>query len=169
MGEWEGEITHEINTELDDESYEIAISGDPEDGSEGFDDVYIEPSEGRPVISYTKHFSGCCGADGGTLYLDIDLTTLSSIFSSNQKTYEHSVFVLDSAGAVIAHPSLIGENPWKQYRRLIRVADLNDPVASASYTKIRSEGQIFRILRFRMRAGWCRSPLSLNFLIDHGT
>ena len=149
VGEWEGEITHEINTELDDESYEIAISGYPEDGSEGFDDVYIEPSEGRPVISYTQHFSGCCGADGGTLYIDMGLTTLSSIFSSNQKTYEHSVFVLDSAGAVIAHPSLIGENPWKQYRRLVRVADLNDPVASAIYTKIRSEGSNFQDLEIQ--------------------
>ena len=149
VGEWKGEITYEINTELDDESYELAISGYPEDGSEGFDDVYIEPSEDRPVISYTRHFSGCCGADGGTLYIDMDLTTLSSIFSSNQKTYEHSVFVLDSAGAVIAHPSLIGENPWKQYRRLPRISDLNDPVASTIYRRIRSEGSNFQDLEIQ--------------------
>ena len=146
VGEWKGEITYEINTELDNESYEIAISGYPGDGSEGFDDVYIESSENRPLISYTKHFSGCCGAESGTLYLDMDLTTLSSIFSNNQKTYEHSVFVFDSSGAVIAHPSLIGENPWKQYRRLVRVADLNDPVASAIYTKIRGKGANFQDL-----------------------
>ena len=149
VGEWKGEITYEINTELDDESYELAISGYPKDGSEGFDDVYIEPSEDRPVISYTRHFSRCCGADGGTLYIDMDLTTLSSIFSSNQKTYEHNVFVLDSAGAVIAHPSLIGENPWKQYRRLPRISDLNDPVASTIYRRIRSEGSNFQDLEIQ--------------------
>ena len=79
---WQGEITSEINTDLDAESYDYAIDGIPGDGSEGFDDIYLEPTDKRPVISYTKHFLGCCG-DGkdGTLYLDLGLTTLSSLLS----------------------------------------------------------------------------------------
>ncbi|MBT6932145.1 MAG: adenylate/guanylate cyclase domain-containing protein [Proteobacteria bacterium] len=145
VGVWQGEITSEINTDLDAESYDYAIDGIPGDGSEGFDDIYLEPTDKRPVISYTKHFLGCCG-DGkdGTLYLDLGLTTLSSLLSERQQKNDRQILVFDSSGAVIAHPSLIGENPYKQFRRVPRVRDLDDPVATAIFSKIKKTGTNFQ-------------------------
>lgn len=145
VGDWQGEITSEINTDLDEESYDYAIKGVPGDGSEGFDDVYLEPTEKRPVISYTKHFLGCCGdGESGTLYLDLGLTTLSSLLSERQQKNDRQIFVFDSSGAVLAHPSLIGKNPYKEFRRIPRVRDLDDAVATALFSKIMKKGVDFQ-------------------------
>ena len=143
VGNWEGQITAELNIELSEEDYRYAIRGTPGDGTEGFEDIYLEAIDNRPVVSYTKHFFDCCGTPAGTLYLDIGLTTLSSALSQDQGKNHRSVFIFDSSGVVIAHPSLIGEDAYKVFHRLPRITDLNDPVASAVHMEIRSKGTNF--------------------------
>ena len=140
VGHWQGRVTAELNIELDEEDYRYAIRGRPGDGTEGFDDVYLETTDKRPVVSYTKHFSDCCGTPVGTLYLDIGLATLSDALSQDQGKDQRSVFVFDSRGVVIAHPSMIGKDAYKVFHRLPRISDLDDPVASAVLKKIQTEG-----------------------------
>ena len=88
VGRWKNEVIHEINTDLDEESYTYAINGRPNDGGEGFDDIYIEPSEQRPVITYTKHFANDQGEAIGTVYFDLGLKTLSQALASEDKKAE---------------------------------------------------------------------------------
>ena len=149
VGRWRGRITEELNIELDEEDYRYALRGKPGDGTEGFDDIYLEAIDKRPVVSYTKHFSDCCGTPVGTLYLDIGLTTLSSALSLDQGKDHRSVFVFDSSGAVIAHPSLIGEDAYKVFHRLPRISDLKDPVATAVHTEIGNKGTKFYDIEVR--------------------
>lgn len=144
VGNWRGQITAELNIELDEEAYRYAIRGKPGDGTEGFHDLYLEPTDRRPVIIYMKHFADCCGTAIGTLYLDLGLTTLSSALSQDQGKDHRSVFVFDKSGLVIAHPSLIGEHAYKVFSRLPRVSDFDDPVATAVYKKISSVGTDFQ-------------------------
>ena len=44
-GHWQGRVTAELNIELDEEDYRYAIRGRPGDGTEGFDDVYLETTD----------------------------------------------------------------------------------------------------------------------------
>ncbi len=132
VGKWGGgQPVAELNIELDEESWRYAIRGRPGDGTEGFEDVYMEPTDRRPVITYTKHLSDCCGKPIGTVYLDLDLTTLSSELTANERRNNQQIFVFDTSGAVIAHPSLTNKDAYKVWSRLPRVSDLKDPVATA--------------------------------------
>ncbi len=165
VGNWRGRITAELNIELDEEDYRYAIRGKPGDGTEGFEDIYLEATDKRPVVSYTKHFSDCCGIPVGTLYLDIGLTTLSLALSQDQGKDDRSVFVFDTSGAVIAHPSLIGEDAYKVFYRLPRISDLNDSVASAVYTEIQSKGTNFQNIEVRNES-WLVSVVRIQDIGD---
>ena len=155
VGEWQGEVISELNIELDDESYLYAEKGKPGDGTEGFEDIYIEPSEGRPVITYTKHFRNSLGNAIGTLYIDLGLSTLSSSLSKNQGRDYQRIFVFDGSGAVIAHPSLIGhenykipsKDNYKVFDRLPKVSSLDDPVAKSIYSEISKRGVDFQDIK----------------------
>ncbi|MDB4349215.1 adenylate/guanylate cyclase domain-containing protein [bacterium] len=141
VGHWKGEVSHEINTELDEESYTYAINGSPNDGGEGFEGIYIEPSEGRPVITYTKHFSDGTGKPTGTIYIDLGLKTLSQALSSTDKQNIESTFVFDKAGSVIAHPSLMDKDAYKKFDDVPHIKSTDDPIAIALYEQVNSGKQ----------------------------
>ncbi|HIE89542.1 MAG TPA: adenylate/guanylate cyclase domain-containing protein [Gammaproteobacteria bacterium] len=144
VGKWGGgQPVAELNIELDEESWRYAIRGRPGDGTEGFEDVYMEPTDRRPVITYTKHLSDCCGKPIGTVYLDLDLTTLSSELAASERRNNQQIFVFDTSGAVIAHPSLTNKDAYKVWSRLPRVSDLKDPVATAVQSEIVRTGLNF--------------------------
>ena len=147
VGEWQGEVISELNVELDEESYLYAEKGKPGDGTEGFEDIYIEPSEGRPVITYTKHFKNFLGNAIGTLYIDLGLSTLSSSLSKNQSRDHQRIFVFDGSGGVIAHPSLIGLENYKVFDRIPKVYSLGDPVAKSIYSEISKMGSDFQDIK----------------------
>ena len=126
----------EVDGELDEESIYIAVRGKPGDGTEGFDDMYMEPIDKLPVISYTKHLSDCCGTAIGTIYLDLDLTTLSAELTSSTISAEQRLFVFDKRGAAIAHPSLADIDAYQKWSRLPRISELGDPVATAVQAEV---------------------------------
>ena len=134
VGEWKGEIESEtwISTK---EDMEIELASYSDDNWEGFEDIYIEPEERRPVITYTKRLKRD-DKSFANLYIDLGLTTLSSTLSKNQGIDNQSIFVFDRRGAVIAHPSMIGQDPNKVYERLPMILELGDPVAESVYLKI---------------------------------
>ena len=134
VGEWKGEIDSETWTSTK-EDMEIELASYLDDNWEGFEDIYIEKDEKRPVITYTKRVKRDDKAFAN-LYIDLGLTTLSSKLSKNQGIDKQSIFVFDSRGAVIAHPSMIGQDPNKVYERLPKILDLEDPVAKTVYMKI---------------------------------
>ncbi len=136
VGRWKGEVVHEVNTELAEEAYVYAIEGRPGDGGEGFEDIYIEPSEGRPVITYTKHFADQSNQPAGTLYLDLGLKTLSKSLSDIPGPDQEKIFIFDANGSAIAHPSLIKMEAYKTFRKVPHIGNLGDPVAKAIYQKI---------------------------------
>ena len=136
VGRWKGEVIHEINTELDEESYLYAINGEPNDGGEGFEEIYIEPSEGRPVITYTKHFSNSSGKPIGTLYVDLGLKTLSRALANAEASNPEQTFVLDAKGSVIAHQVLSNQEAYKTFEEVPNIKAFNDPVAQAIYKEI---------------------------------
>ena len=129
VGRWKGEVIHEINTELDEESYTYAINGRPNDGGEGFDDIYIEPSEGRPVITYTKHFANAENEAIGTIYFDLGLKTLSEALSNEDPKSGEITFVFNADGDAIAHPSLAGMKAYKTFEKVPHIKTTKDPVA----------------------------------------
>ena len=129
VGRWKGDVIHEINTELDEESYIYAINGRPNDGGEGFDDIYIEPSEGRPVITYTKHFANAEGKAIGTIYFDLGLKTLSEALSSEDPKSGEITFVFNSDSDAIAHPSLATIEAYKTFEKVPHIKSTKDPVA----------------------------------------
>ena len=134
VGQWEGEVTHEINTELDEESYTYAINGSPNDGGEGFEEIYLE--FGQPVIVYTKHFADATGKPIGTIYIDLGLKTLSQALSSTDKQNKERTFVFDKAGSVIAHPSMMDIDDYKKFDDVPHIGSTNDPIALALYEKV---------------------------------
>ena len=139
VGEWKGEIDSETWTSSK-EDMNIELDSYLDDNWEGFDDIYIEKDEKRPVITYTKRVK----RDGdafANLYIDLGLTTLSSKLSKNQSIDKQSIFVFDRRGAVIAHPSMIGQDPYKVYQRLPKILDLEDPIAKNVYMKI-ADGKV---------------------------
>ena len=136
VGRWRGNVIHEINTELDDESWEIAINAVPNDEWEGFDDIYIEPSEGRPVISYTKHIANRRGNLIGTIYIDLGLKILSNSLLAQQESSSQKTFVFNSKGSIIAHPSLREMKAYKKFKQIPTVQSLSDPIPLAIYNKI---------------------------------
>lgn len=136
VGRWRGNVIHEINTELDDDSWEIAINAVPNDEWEGFDDIYIEPSEGRPVISYTKHVTNRRGNLIGTIYIDLGLKTLSNSLLAQQESSQQKTFVFNSNGSIIAHPSLREMKAYKKFKQIPSVQRLSDPVPLAIYNKV---------------------------------
>ena len=117
VGRWKGEVIHEINTELDEESYLYAINGKPNDGGEGFEEIYIEPSEGRPVITFTKHFSNRGGKPIGTIYIDLGMKILSQTLANEEENSPEQTFVFDANGSVIAHQSLSEQEAYKNMTR----------------------------------------------------
>ncbi len=134
VGDWQGEVESETwESTIEDRAYELASYS--EDDWEGFEDIYIEETEKRPVITYTKRLNRE-GVAIANLYIDLGLTTLSATLSENQGIDNQSIFVFDSRGAVIAHPSMINQDPDKIYDRLPKVLDLKDPIAKAVYSKI---------------------------------
>ena len=139
VGRWQGEVIYVVNTDLDVESYEIAINGQPGDGEEGFEDIYIEPSEGRPVITYTKHIVDKKNNAIGTIYLDLGLKTLSSSLSNQQDTSTQITFVFDSEGAIIAHPSLSEMKMFKTFSVVPSVENLKDPVVDSIFSALTSD------------------------------
>jgi len=144
VGRWEGEVIHEINTELDEKSYEIAVNGRPGDGEEGFEDIYIEPSEGRPVITYTKHIVDKQDNPIGTIYLDLGLKTLSSSLSNEKEISTQKTFVFDSNGAIIAHPSLSKIKRYKTFTDVPSVESMEDPIVLAIYKAVITEREDIR-------------------------
>ena len=129
VGRWKDEVINEINTELDDESYTYAINGSPNDGGEGFDDIYIEPSEGRPVITYTKHFANAQGDAIGTVYFDLGLKTLSQALASEDQKTGEITFVFNADGEAIAHPSLMDMEAYETFEEVPHIKTTKDPVA----------------------------------------
>ena len=138
VGRWKGEVIHEINTELDEESYLYAIDGKPNDGGEGFEEIYIEPSEGRPVITFTKHFSDRSGKPIGTIYIDLGLKTLTQTLANEDVNSPEQTFVFDANGSVIAHQSLSEQEAYKIYEEVPHIATVNDALAEAIYNKVTS-------------------------------
>lgn len=138
VGRWKGEVVYEINTELDEDSYTYAINGSPNDGGEGIEEIYIEPSEGRPVITYTKHFADSTGKPIGTIYIDLGLKTLSQTLSSTDKLNMERTFVFDEEGSVIAHPSMMDKEAYKTFNDVPKIESTNDPIAVALYENINS-------------------------------
>ena len=136
VGRWKGEVIHEINTELDEESYLYAINGKPNDGGEGFEEIYIEPSEGRPVITYTKHFSNSNGKPIGTIYIDLGLKTLSRSLANAEANTPEQTFIFDANGSVIAHQSLSDQEAYKTFDEVPHIKTVNDAVAEAIYNKV---------------------------------
>ncbi len=136
VGDSQGEVESETwESTIEDREYELSSYYESDEDWEGFEDIYIEETEKRPVITYTKRLY----QDGNAianLYIDLGLTTLSSTLSKNQGIDDQSIFVFDSRGAVIAHPSMIGQDPDKIYDRLPKILDLEDPIAKAVYTKV---------------------------------
>ncbi len=136
VGRWRGEVIHEINTELGEESWEIALNAAPNDQSEGFDDIYIEPSEGRPVITYTKHVANRRGDLIGTIYIDLGLKDLSQSLLAQQESSPQKTFVFNSKGLIIAHPLLREIKAYKKFKQIPNVQSLLDPVLLAIYNNI---------------------------------
>ena len=138
VGRWKDEVIHEINTPLDDESYIYAINGRPNDGGEGFDDIYIEPSEGRPVITYTKHFANAEGEAIGTIYFDLGLKTLSQALASEDRKTGEITFVFNADGDAIAHPSLMSMEAYQVFEEVPHIKTTKDPVAIGLYSIIQA-------------------------------
>ncbi len=137
VGRWRGEVIHEIDGEMDEESYEIAVNAIPNDEWDNFfDDIYIEATEGRPVISYTKHLTNRQGDPIGTIYIDLGLKTLSNSLLAQQGLNSQKTFVFNSKGSIIAHPSLREMNAYKKFKQVPSVQSLSDPIPLAIYNKI---------------------------------
>ena len=103
---------------------------------QGFDDIYIEPSEGRPVITYTKHVANRRGDLIGTLYIDLGLKDLSQSLLAQQESSPQKTFVFNSKGLIIAHPLLREIKAYKKFKQIPNVQSLLDPVLLAIYNNI---------------------------------
>ena len=137
VGWWKGEVVYEIDGEMDEESWEIAVNAMPNDEWDGFfDDIYIEATEGRPVISYTKHLTNRQGIPIGTIYIDLGLKTLTNSLLAQQELNSQKTFVFNSKGSIIAHPSLREMNAYKKFEQVPNVQSLSDQVPLAIYNKI---------------------------------
>ena len=138
----DGEISSEFDGELDEESIEIMLEGRPGDDTEGFEDLYIEPTDKRPVISYTLHLADLANTPLGTIYLDLDVTTLSEAIARSATEDDGYLFMMDRRGVVMAHPELLTSDDRSAWSKLPRVKDLADPVPAAVLRSINRSGDL---------------------------
>ncbi len=140
----DGEVDWERDGDLSDDAIDIAVEGRPGDGSEGFEDLYLEPEDRRPVISYTIHLVDEDGDPSGTLFLDMDLGTMSEELVAAGEGQAGYSFVFDSAGRVLAHPSLIGRDAYAAWPHVPTFADIEDAVALAVAERVLAAGPSFQ-------------------------
>ncbi len=136
------EIGAEFDGELDEDDIALMVAGRPGDESEGFGDLYIEPVDKRPVISYTFHLADSSGQSLGTIFLDVDVATLSEAISTQIPDASDYVFMIDSRGVVMAHPELLTAQTGRRWDELPRVSALDDPVPAAVMESIKA-GEAF--------------------------
>ena len=134
------DIGVEYNGELDEESLEIVRTGRPGDESEGFEDLYMEPTDRRPVISYTMHLGDGAGRPQGTIYLDLDVATLTEAMARDRTSSGDYLFLFDESGVVMAHPELLADAAGKTWEELPQVGGLDDPVPAGLARMIAEDG-----------------------------
>ena len=139
------EIEVELDGDLDDEDIEFMLDGRPGDGTEGFEDLYMEPYDKRPVISFSLHLGDADGRPIGTIYLDIDVTALSEGIAGPAAGGAGQVFMIDGRGVVMAHVELLGDEAERD--TLPRVGELADPLPAAVFDLIEREAAVPEQLR----------------------
>jgi adenylate cyclase len=141
----EDKIEVEYDGDLDDEDIEFMLEGRPGDGTEGFEDLYMEPYAKRPVISFSLHLGDADGRPIGTVYLDSDVTALSEGIAGPAAGGAGQVFVIDGRGVVMAHVELLGDEVERD--DLPRVGELGDPLPAAVFDLIEREAAMPEQLR----------------------
>ncbi len=144
---WEDdeEIEVEIDGDLDREDIEFMLDGRPGDGTEGFEDLYLEPYDKRPVISFSLHLADQDGEPLGTIYLDSDVTALSEGIAGPAAGGEGQIFMIDGRGVVMAHRELLGDEAERD--DLPRVGELEDPLPAAVFGLIDDDAAMPEQLR----------------------
>ena len=125
------EVESTLNGPLDPESLAIMRSGKPGDESEGYEDLYFEPNDLRAVTSYTLHLEDSSGLPLGTLFIDIDIFTLTDSVAQDSRADDSYVFLMDERGFIMAHPELNTGNLVESLGALPHVKHLRDPVPKA--------------------------------------
>jgi len=129
----DGEIGSEQDGDLDEEAWVLAEEGRPGDDSEGFDDIFMEPIDRRPVISYTRHLGTDSQGRRATLFVDLDLATLSSRIAAVEGQIEERLHAHDDNGQVIFHSAFGDAETYASWDRVPHVTRLEDSVPAAVF------------------------------------
>lgn len=125
------EVESMLNGPLDAESLSIVRSGKPGDDSEGYEDLYFEPNDLRAVTSYTLHLEDSSGHPLGTLFIDIDIFTLTDSVARGSRSDDSYVFLMDERGFIMAHYELNAGDLIESLGALPEARHLQDPVPKA--------------------------------------
>ncbi|MBT5416047.1 MAG: adenylate/guanylate cyclase domain-containing protein [Rhodospirillaceae bacterium] len=138
----DGEIGVELDGPLDPEAYAIMRAGRTHTDSEGYEDLYFEPFDRRAVTTYTLHLEDPDRRPLGTLFIDIDIFSLTESIAHERESDDSYIFLIDSRGMVMAHHELTGTDVVASLDSLPEVRHLADPVPATVLGHIRKTGEL---------------------------
>ena len=133
----DGAVDSELNGTLDEEAYEVMREGRSGDDSEGYEDLYFEPVDRRPVTTFTMHLEDAAQDPLGTLYIDVGVTSLTEAIAGEIDADDSYLFMMDRRGVVMAHRELAGGALDETLTDLPTVEDLADTLPGAVLAHIR--------------------------------
>jgi adenylate cyclase len=131
------EVAFEMNGALDSEAYIVMAAGRADPDSEGYEDLYMEPVDRRPVTTFTLHLEDAAGLSLGTLFIDIDILALTDAIAVRDAAEDSYLFMIDNRGVVMAHHELAGGAYADTLTELPRAEHLADPLPAAILAHIR--------------------------------
>ena len=137
----EGEVAFQLNGDLDAAAYVIMAVGRADPDSEGYEGLYMEPVDQRLVTTYTLHLEDASGLSLGTLFIDIDIRTLTDDVAARRGAEDSYLFMIDNRGVVMAHHELAGGAFEDTVTELPRAEHLADPLPAAILAHIRKTNE----------------------------
>lgn len=137
----DGEVAFELNGTLDAEALMVMSLGRADPDSEGYEDLYLEPVDRRPVTTLTLHLEDAAGLSLGTLFIDIDILALTDAIAVRNAAEDSYLFMIDNRGVVMAHHELAGGAFEDTLTELPRAEHLADPLPAAILTHIRKTNE----------------------------
>ncbi|WP_421883147.1 adenylate/guanylate cyclase domain-containing protein [Pacificispira sp.] len=119
----------------DGETLAYVKAGRPGDGTEGFDDIFLNEDD-RPVIEYSIHVADPQGAPIGSIFTELGVATISGHISDTDDQGGGYRFAFDETGYVLAHPTFAGLETFAKWEEVPSIGDLSDPVAEAVFALV---------------------------------